>query len=81
MQLEHPIIVRKTDISKLWYKHDTKFKTPKAYVYLSFNCPEANYSPEATLLTYIFTRLFADEMNEYGKHISDFLKKLIKCLL
>lgn len=38
-------------------------------MYLSFNCPEANYSPEATLLTYIFTRLFADEMNEYGKHI------------
>ncbi|XP_024375007.1 insulin-degrading enzyme-like 1, peroxisomal isoform X1 [Physcomitrium patens] len=62
----HPIVIRKSSFSKLWYKRGTEFKTPKAYVYLSFNCPESNNSPEATILTYIFTWLLADEMAEYA---------------
>jgi len=37
-----------------------------AYVYLSFNCPESNNTLEATILTYIFIWLLADEMTEYG---------------
>lgn len=60
-------MIRKTSLSKLWYKHGTNFKTPKAYVYLSFHCPESNKTVEAEILTYIFTWLFADEMTEYGK--------------
>ena len=59
-------MIRKTDLSKLWYKRGMEIKTPKAYVYLSFNCPESNSSPEATILTYIFTWLLADEMTECG---------------
>ena len=59
-------MIRKSGLSKLWYKSGMEIKTPKAYAYLSFNCPESNSSPEATILTYIFTWLLADEMTEYG---------------
>ena len=59
-------MIRQTSLSKLWYKYDTEFKSPKAYVYLSFICPEANNSPEAMILTYILMWLLADEMTEYG---------------
>uniref|UniRef100_A0A7I4B9I0 Insulin-degrading enzyme-like 1, peroxisomal n=1 Tax=Physcomitrium patens TaxID=3218 RepID=A0A7I4B9I0_PHYPA len=67
---KHPVMIRKTSLSKLWYKHGTNFKTPKAYVYLSFHCPESNKSVEAEILTYIFTWLFADEMTEYAYYTS-----------
>ncbi|KAG0597423.1 hypothetical protein M758_UG337100 [Ceratodon purpureus] len=66
----HPVMIRKTSLSKLWYKRGMEIKTPKAYVYLSFNCPESNSSPEATILTYIFTWLLADEMTECAYYTS-----------
>jgi secreted Zn-dependent insulinase-like peptidase len=43
------------------------FSTPKAYVKIDFNCPHAGNSPEAEVLTDIFTRLLMDYLNEYGK--------------
>jgi insulysin len=58
--------LRKTPLSRLWYKPDTKFHTPKACIQIQFNCPESNYSPEATVLTSIFTRLLVDYLNEYA---------------
>ena len=51
----------------LWYKPDTVFLTPKAYVKIDFNCPRASDSPEAKVLCNIFTRLLMDYLNEYGK--------------
>ncbi len=65
-QVKHPFILRKTPLSRLWYKPDTNFHTPKACIQIQFNCPESNYSPEATVLTSIFTRLLVDYLNEYG---------------
>ncbi|KAG2687115.1 hypothetical protein I3843_09G037900 [Carya illinoinensis] len=52
--------------SRLWYKPDTKFSTPKAYVKMDFNCPHAGNSPEAEVLTDLFTRLLMDYLNEYA---------------
>ena len=43
------------------------FSTPKAYVKIDFICPHADISPEAEVLTAIFTRLLVDYLNEYGK--------------
>lgn len=43
------------------------FFTPKAYVKIDFKCPHADISPEAEVLTEIFTRLLMDYLNEYGK--------------
>jgi insulysin len=54
-------------MSRLWYKPDTTFRTPKAHIYLHFSCPETNYSAEASLLTDIFAKLLMDHLNEYGK--------------
>ncbi|CBI29843.3 insulin-degrading enzyme-like 1, peroxisomal [Vitis vinifera] len=61
-----PVLLRKSSYSTLWYKPDTMFSTPKAYVKIDFNCPFASSSPEADVLTDIFTRLLMDYLNEYA---------------
>lgn len=59
-------MLRKSEYSRLWYKPDTTFSTPKAYVKLDFYCPFGGNSPEANVLTDISTRLLMDYLNEYG---------------
>ncbi|XP_020519710.1 insulin-degrading enzyme-like 1, peroxisomal isoform X2 [Amborella trichopoda] len=61
-----PVLLRKSFFSRLWFKADTLFFTPKAYVKIDFNCPESGHSPEAEVLTDIFTRLLMDYLNEYA---------------
>ncbi|XP_052172823.1 insulin-degrading enzyme-like 1, peroxisomal [Diospyros lotus] len=61
-----PLLLRKSPYSRLWYKPDTMFSTPKAYVKIDFNCPYVGNSPEAEVLTDIFTRLLMDYLNEYA---------------
>ncbi|GMH08169.1 hypothetical protein Nepgr_010009 [Nepenthes gracilis] len=61
-----PIMLRKSSYSRLWYKADTIFSIPKAYVKIDFNCPCTSYSPESEVLTEIFTRLLTDYLNEYA---------------
>ncbi|KAM7505463.1 hypothetical protein LguiB_004367 [Lonicera macranthoides] len=61
-----PLLLRKSPYSKLWYKPDTMFSTPKAYITIDFNCPFAGNSPESNVLTDIFTRLLMDYLNEYA---------------
>ncbi|KAL3637238.1 Insulin-degrading enzyme-like 1, peroxisomal [Castilleja foliolosa] len=65
-QRKLPILLRKTQYSRLWYKPDTAFFTPKAYVKIDFNCPFSGSSPESEVLTEIFTRLLMDYLNEYA---------------
>ncbi len=52
--------------SRVWYKPDTMFFTPKAYVKMDFHCPLSNSSPESTVLTDMFTRLIMDYLNDFG---------------
>ncbi|XXG56483.1 hypothetical protein AAC387_Pa03g3878 [Persea americana] len=59
-----PVLLRKSPISRLWYKPDTMFLTPKAYVKIDFNCPQSSFSPEAEVLTDIFARLLMDYLTE-----------------
>ncbi|GMY18899.1 insulin-degrading enzyme-like 1, peroxisomal, partial [Fagus crenata] len=59
-----PVLLRKSSFSRVWYKPDTMFSTLKAYVKIYFNCPHAGNSPEAEVLTDIFTRLLMDCLNE-----------------
>ncbi|KAA8518172.1 hypothetical protein F0562_015646 [Nyssa sinensis] len=61
-----PLLLRKSSYSRLWYKPDKTFSTPKAYVKIDFNCPYAGNSPEAEVLVDIFTRLLMDYLNEYA---------------
>lgn len=62
-------MLRKSLYSRLWYKPDTVFCTPKAFVKIDFNCPHAGNTPEAEVLSDIFTRLLMDYLNEYGKKL------------
>ncbi|PKA63852.1 Zinc-metallopeptidase, peroxisomal [Apostasia shenzhenica] len=64
--VKYPNVIRKSPFSRLWYKPDTMFNTPKAYFKIDFNCPLSRQSPEAGVLTEIFTRLLMDYLNEYA---------------
>ena len=59
-----PTIVRETPLGCLWYRPDRDFQTPKAVVYLDIQSPAAYASPEASVLTHIFTKLLSDALNE-----------------
>uniref|UniRef100_A0A1J3JW63 Zinc-metallopeptidase, peroxisomal n=2 Tax=Noccaea caerulescens TaxID=107243 RepID=A0A1J3JW63_NOCCA len=61
-----PVLLRKTSFSRLWYKPDTKFFKPKAYVKMDFNCPLAVSSPDAVVLSNLFVWLLVDYLNEYA---------------
>ncbi|CAH2063830.1 unnamed protein product [Thlaspi arvense] len=61
-----PVLLRETSFSRLWYKPDTKFFKPKAYVVMDFNCPLAVTSPDAVVLSNIFVGLLVDYLNEYA---------------
>ncbi|ONK75239.1 uncharacterized protein A4U43_C03F14810 [Asparagus officinalis] len=65
-KVKFPTLLRKSSFSRLWYKPDTMFFTPKAYIKIDFNCPLSSHSPEAEVLTDIFTRLLMDYLNEYA---------------
>lgn len=65
-KVNFPVLSRKSSYSKLWYKPDTMFSTPKAYVKIDFNCPYASISPEAEVLADLFARLLMDYLNEYA---------------
>ncbi|KAM0027550.1 putative insulysin [Helianthus debilis subsp. tardiflorus] len=65
-KVDVPVMLRKSSYSRLWYKPDTTFSTPKAYVKLDFYCPFGGNSPEANVLTDISTRLLMDYLNEYA---------------
>ncbi|XP_065857440.1 insulin-degrading enzyme-like 1, peroxisomal isoform X2 [Euphorbia lathyris] len=65
-KVKFPVLLRKSSCSSIWYKPDTMFNTPKAYIKIDFSCPHAGSSPEAEVLTDIFTRLLMDYLNEYA---------------
>ncbi|GAY65837.1 hypothetical protein CUMW_244140, partial [Citrus unshiu] len=65
-EAKFPVLLRKSSYSTLWYRPDTMFSTPKAFVKIYFNCPHASSSPESEVLTDIFTRLLLDYLNEYA---------------
>ncbi|KAI4967708.1 hypothetical protein ZWY2020_016983 [Hordeum vulgare] len=61
-----PCMLRKTPFSRLWYKPDTMFFTPKVFIKMDFHCPLSNSSPESSVLTDVFTRLLTDYLNDYA---------------
>ncbi|XP_074569326.1 insulin-degrading enzyme-like 1, peroxisomal isoform X2 [Curcuma longa] len=65
-KVKYPILLRTSSFSRLWYKPDTMFSMPKAYIRVDFNCPQSIVSPEAEVLTYMFTKLLIDYLNEYA---------------
>ncbi|XVE85000.1 hypothetical protein DITRI_Ditri17bG0057200 [Diplodiscus trichospermus] len=63
-KIKFPILLRKSSYSKLWYKPDTMFSTPKAVVRIEFTCPHTSQSAEDEVLANVFVRLLRDYMND-----------------
>lgn len=59
-----PTVVVDTPLMRLYHKLDTTFNTPKAVIYLDFQCPEAYSSPDNAVLTRLFVKLLSDYLNE-----------------
>lgn len=66
-QVTFPTILRKTTLSRLWYKPDMLFFTPKVNIIIDFHCPLSSHSPEAAVSTSLFVDLLVDYLNAYGK--------------
>ncbi|GMY19416.1 insulin-degrading enzyme-like 1, peroxisomal [Fagus crenata] len=64
--VKFPVLLKNSSYSRSWYKPDTMFSTPKAYVKIYFNCPHSGNSPKEEVLTEIFRHLLMDCLNEYG---------------
>ncbi|GLT29354.1 hypothetical protein SLA2020_042260 [Shorea laevis] len=67
-KVKYPVLLRKSSYSRVWYKPDTMFSSPKACVKMGFNCPYARDSHEAQVLTSIFAQLVMDYLNEYADY-------------
>ncbi|VAH64721.1 unnamed protein product [Triticum turgidum subsp. durum] len=61
-----PTILRKTPLSRLRYKPDMLFFTPKVYIIIDFHCPLSSHSPEAAVSTSLFVDLLVDYLNAYA---------------
>ncbi|TVU34897.1 hypothetical protein EJB05_16753 [Eragrostis curvula] len=61
-----PIVLRKTPLSRLWYKPDMLFSTPKVNIIVDFHCPLSTQSPEAVISTSLFVDLLVDYLNAYA---------------
>ena len=59
-----PRIIHESDMCKLWYKPDTRFKTPKGHVTVSVVSPECYSCPEHAVCTTLFIKMLIDSMNE-----------------
>jgi len=53
-----------SETSKLWYKPDTRFSTPKGQVYLALMNRESYEDPKAAVSTNLLTKMLVDSMNE-----------------
>lgn len=65
-KVDHPRLLRKSSMSRLWFKPDSTFQTPKACIEIHFNSPESNGSPEAVVLSTLFLKLLLDYLNEHA---------------
>ncbi|KAL2488754.1 Zinc-metallopeptidase [Forsythia ovata] len=73
-QITLPQLLIKSPYSRLWYKPDTAFPTPKAYVKIDFNCPFTGSSPESELYDAQVAGLYYGVNNtDYGFQLFFFL--------
>ncbi|XP_074640666.1 insulin-degrading enzyme-like [Tubulanus polymorphus] len=60
-----PIVVRQTSLSRLWFKQDDKFLLPKSCITMELTSPMTFMDPISVNLSFMFTQLFKDALNEY----------------
>lgn len=60
-----PVVIKKTPITRIWYKGDDKFLLPKASIRFEFRSPLAFLNPKHFNMTTLFIDLLCDSLNEY----------------
>jgi len=60
----HPLVLRDTPLSRLWYKQDTEYLLPKAYLKVRVTSPLPYKDPRHFNCNTLFQRLFYDFINE-----------------
>jgi len=61
-----PYLLKKTDLSRLWFKQDDTFKLPKAILKFEFSSLRTYESPRNVVMTRLFMKLINDSLNEYA---------------
>jgi len=64
-QTPHPTIIQEDYLGRLWFKQDQEFLLPKTCISIEMRSPVAYCDPHHANLTYMFSMLFKDELNEY----------------
>ncbi|KAG7668348.1 hypothetical protein Ndes2526B_g00937 [Nannochloris sp. 'desiccata'] len=60
-----PSIIRTTPSSRLWFRPESSFKTPKAVLYVHLQMPDCAYtSPTAAVLTQLYSKVVNDALSE-----------------
>eukprot|EP00898_Chlorokybus_atmophyticus_P001398 jgi/Chlat1/2259/Chrsp17S08725 len=74
-----PTLLFENSLTKLWYKRDVTFKTPRAGAYIGITSLAAYDSVETAVATEIFLKLLEDELTEtsYQACDEDFLRMLL----
>ncbi len=62
----NPEVVFEKPGFKLWHKQDTKFRIPKAAVYVQFYSDQAGKDASARAKNYLYNALLNDSLNEFG---------------
>ena len=63
---EIPMLIKKTPITRLWYKADDKYLLPKASVKLEIRSLLSNTEPKNYIMTKIFLDLLRESLTEYS---------------
>eukprot|EP00761_Pharyngomonas_kirbyi_P008215 gb/GECH01008226.1/.p1 GENE.gb/GECH01008226.1/~~gb/GECH01008226.1/.p1 ORF type:complete len:885 (+),score=190.80 gb/GECH01008226.1/:1-2655(+) len=64
--LKHPQCASRNELSRLWFKQDTHFKTPKTAFGFYIRLPITYSTPENILMARLFVDLVKDSLNEYA---------------
>lgn len=61
-----PRLIQSTNLTRLWYKEDTKFLLPKAYIKIELRNPLVYFDPVHLNMTNMFVELFRDSITEFS---------------
>eukprot|EP01114_Cavostelium_apophysatum_P016469 TRINITY_DN4691_c0_g2_i1.p1 TRINITY_DN4691_c0_g2~~TRINITY_DN4691_c0_g2_i1.p1 ORF type:complete len:971 (-),score=228.66 TRINITY_DN4691_c0_g2_i1:56-2968(-) len=63
---EVPVLVKATQMSKVWHKQDNKFNLPKTFAIVNLITPLVNSNPRNYVKAYLLGDLILDSLNEYS---------------
>ncbi|KAL7274797.1 metalloprotease [Rhizina undulata] len=61
-----PVLIRNTDLIRVWWKKDDTFWVPKANVFATLRNPLVDASPRNAVMSRLYCELVKDALNEYA---------------